>query len=90
MHFLIGAAVLAGLIGFAFGEAAARAFVGVLLTLAALAVLGAVGIVVIDSSRQEASIRPTNARCGSVPCNLFEDCMPADAHWQYPIKRCPE
>lgn len=74
MHILIGVAVLAGLIGFAFGETAARAFVGVLLALAALAVLGLVGIGIVGFSRQ----------------NVAEACMPADAHWQYPVKRCTE
>ena len=35
MHFLIGLGVLAGMIGFAFGENAARAFVGGILAIAA-------------------------------------------------------
>jgi hypothetical protein len=35
MHFLIGAGILAGFIGFAFGENAAKAFVGIILAIAA-------------------------------------------------------
>ena len=35
MHFLIGLGILAGFIGFAFGEHAARTFVGIILASAA-------------------------------------------------------
>ena len=52
MHILIATGILAALVGFAFGENAARVFVGVALAGLALFVLGIVGLVVLDSSRQ--------------------------------------
>ena len=53
MHILVIAAILAGLIGFAFGERTARAFVAGLLTVGAVFVLLIVGIAVLDISRSE-------------------------------------
>lgn len=47
MHALIGLGILAALVGFAFGERAARLFVGVVLAFGALAVLGVVALVVM-------------------------------------------
>lgn len=52
MHILAGFAVLATLIGFAFGQNTARLFVGALLGLGACAVLGILAIAVIDIQRQ--------------------------------------
>lgn len=64
MHILIGAAMLAGLIGFAFGETAARAFVGLLLAVGAFAIVGLISIALLDSNRQEAQraevVRPVS------------------------------
>ncbi len=45
MHALVGIGILAALIGFAFGERAAQLFVGVLLSIGALAVLGIVALI---------------------------------------------
>ena len=48
MHFLIGLGAIAVLIGFAFGESAARAFVGAILALGALTILFVTYLVVFD------------------------------------------
>jgi len=40
MHFLVGLGILAGFIGFAFGENAARAFVGIILAGAVALAIG--------------------------------------------------
>lgn len=52
MHLLVGAAILAALIGFAFGERSARLFVGFMLGMGAVLVLAIVTIAVIDIQRQ--------------------------------------
>jgi len=51
VHFLIAIGIIAALIGFAFGENAARAFVGVLLGVGALAILGVISLGIIGLSR---------------------------------------
>lgn len=48
MHFLIGLGILAGFIGFAFGEDAARIFVGILLAGAAMLGVAVVWLVVVQ------------------------------------------
>lgn len=47
MHFLIGLGILAGFIGFAFGENAARAFVGIVLAGAAVLAISVAWLVVV-------------------------------------------
>ena len=44
MHFLIGLGLIAALVMFAFGERAARAFVGVTLCVLSIALIGVLGI----------------------------------------------
>lgn len=46
MHFLIGLGILAGFIGFAFGENAARAFVGIILAGAAMLAISVAWLVI--------------------------------------------
>lgn len=48
MHYLIGLGVLAGFIGFAFGEDAARIFVGIVLAGAAMLAVAVVWLVVVQ------------------------------------------
>lgn len=48
MHFLIGLGVLAGFVGFAFGEDAARIFVGIVLAGAAMLAVAVVWLVVVQ------------------------------------------
>jgi len=52
MHFLVGTAVLVGLVAFAFGERVARIFVGGLLGVGALFVLLIAYVAVVDIHRQ--------------------------------------
>lgn len=47
MHFLIGLGIMAGFIGFAFGENAARAFVGIILAGAAMLAISVAWLVVM-------------------------------------------
>lgn len=48
MHFMIGLGILAGFIGFAFGEDAARIFVGIVLAGAAMLAVAVVWLVVVE------------------------------------------
>ncbi|MEL7086856.1 MAG: hypothetical protein AAGL98_00190 [Planctomycetota bacterium] len=60
MHVIGAIALLSGLIWYAFGPVAARAFVGLTLALGAAAVLLLIGIAAFDIRRQEAQQRPVS------------------------------
>jgi hypothetical protein len=62
MHVMIGTAVVAGFIAFVFGEHMARIFIGTLLALAALFILGIIGLTMLDMSRQDR--RPQTVHMG--------------------------
>lgn len=63
MHFLLGLGALALLIGFAFGEVFARAFVGTVLGLVALGTLLFVGSVLWDLNEIDKAERASVVRC---------------------------
>lgn len=66
MHILIGIGVLAGLLAFAFGQKAARVFVGAVLALGALLAL-AVCVIVMSDTRQAAQPIMVKQHVASVP-----------------------
>lgn len=59
MHFLLGIAILAALVAYAFGPVAARVFVGAVLGIGAFAVVGFVTIVAMKILDDDRVAQPT-------------------------------